>query len=813
MPIVISPNKLYAKDPNGDGYLPANTVSYETTEEQCARIEDFGDDEVARIQSKADEVTAQLANAAEVENMFAGAFNTTTNYITGQYVIQTVTSGSSSVNKLFRFIADHAAGAWTGTDAIEVAICNDVSELKSALSEETQNIWKYGDVNNVTGYVAVIRSDDDNYIPAGTYTLSAEIERTASGNCRMFFYKDAYASGDLLANPYLASGARNATTFTLDYDAHIVIVASGPSTTSTETASWKNIQLELGTTATPYIKPLTAIDFVARGNIQKQSDLIGEYDDMYIGTPDIGWSATGDGYYVSETGSTGSNNAYHYSDLIPVNTGYYCFRWKMGSTAIGGNFRIHGYDSNGDWVKQLCALSNGLDQANEFAYFYVDNTVLNVRISIKKAVECTIDQITGDHFGSPIEWKEKGISYTDGSVTTASNRIHTKHPINPEYSIKCDAGYQVGVYVFDPNLSFVGTWNGAETVTGSVVWYESVNIQDVLNVVGTQRLIFLSMRKSDDGAISLSDSSKTKYVYASSSSASKEINILMIGNSFTQDENAYLPALLKEALPDLHFRIGILYKGSSTLEIHADYMENDTAYESYDEYLWNASSWTIQTNKKPSDVITKFDWDIITFTTANASWMDINNDIIPYLGKLIDGYSAMVNKNVKFALFLSHIYADGYSPVTTTSADFYNTYVPGLVTVYNTMPIFDLIQTGTAVENARTTTLKQYGSGTYKDMTADGRHLQEGICCLVPAYLMLMKVADLVGENKVGDFGSKIRPNDAFVSAQNIPGKHPVSGETQGVTDANCLLAAKCAMMAYKHPYEITNCSGFNPST
>ena len=132
MPITIAPNKLYAKKQDGSGYLPANVVTGETTDTQVARVTAQGTTEVARVQTKADEVTAQLANAAEVENMFAGAFNSSTDYTAGQYVIQTITSGSSSVNKLFRFTADHAAGAWTGTDAVEVKICNDVTDLKSA---------------------------------------------------------------------------------------------------------------------------------------------------------------------------------------------------------------------------------------------------------------------------------------------------------------------------------------------------------------------------------------------------------------------------------------------------------------------------------------------------------------------------------------------------------------------------------------------------------------------------------------------------------------------------------------------------------
>ena len=62
--------------------------------------------------------------------MFAETFSASTSYTAGKYVIQQV----SGVNHLYKFTQDHAAGAWTGNDVVEVKLANETSELKSALN-------------------------------------------------------------------------------------------------------------------------------------------------------------------------------------------------------------------------------------------------------------------------------------------------------------------------------------------------------------------------------------------------------------------------------------------------------------------------------------------------------------------------------------------------------------------------------------------------------------------------------------------------------------------------------------------------------
>lgn len=52
MPYTLKPNKLFAKDPNGDGYLPQNVVTDQSTSEQVALINSTGAAQVSAIQAK-----------------------------------------------------------------------------------------------------------------------------------------------------------------------------------------------------------------------------------------------------------------------------------------------------------------------------------------------------------------------------------------------------------------------------------------------------------------------------------------------------------------------------------------------------------------------------------------------------------------------------------------------------------------------------------------------------------------------------------------------------------------------------------------
>lgn len=179
--------------------------------------------------------------------------------------------------------------AWTAGGAYQVAATDPtlsvagaaadakaVGDILRETTEATRNLWIWGD-QTVTGDKTVFAAPTGAGIPAGTYTMSAEIERDAVANCRMVFYhgKPVTTAGQI-ANVYIASGSRGSVTVTLSDTADIVHVYSGPSPTSTHEAIWHNIQLEAGETATPYVPPVTAKDAIAREGVEK-------IDSSYLG--------------------------------------------------------------------------------------------------------------------------------------------------------------------------------------------------------------------------------------------------------------------------------------------------------------------------------------------------------------------------------------------------------------------------------------------------------------------------------------------------------------------------------------------------
>lgn len=70
----------------------------------------------------AEQAAASAATSAAMTGL-APAFSVSTSYSAGDYVLYNGT--------LYRFTAAHAAGAWTGSDAVAATLGPDVSELKS----------------------------------------------------------------------------------------------------------------------------------------------------------------------------------------------------------------------------------------------------------------------------------------------------------------------------------------------------------------------------------------------------------------------------------------------------------------------------------------------------------------------------------------------------------------------------------------------------------------------------------------------------------------------------------------------------------
>ena len=128
-------------------------------------------------QNNASYYASQAAASAAMSAAMTGlapAFSTSTAYSAGDYVLYNGT--------LYRFTSAHAAGAWTGSDAVAATLAPDVSSLKSeinteeALTRETLSLvdaydtvdilpWEQGSLSNGAPTNSSIRVRTSGFVP------------------------------------------------------------------------------------------------------------------------------------------------------------------------------------------------------------------------------------------------------------------------------------------------------------------------------------------------------------------------------------------------------------------------------------------------------------------------------------------------------------------------------------------------------------------------------------------------------------------------------------------------------------------------
>lgn len=137
-------------------------------------------------------------------------------------------------------------------------------DLKNDLSEKTVNLWPNGDV------ICDGPEEFSNvFLPAGTYTVSAKINRTTERKCRVQFWKSRL--NGIRAEPAILSGPRGQATFTIADDCYWIRFYSGLAEVETNHTEWTDIQIESGTKATPYVKHTSAMDSVVRSTYTKMT--------------------------------------------------------------------------------------------------------------------------------------------------------------------------------------------------------------------------------------------------------------------------------------------------------------------------------------------------------------------------------------------------------------------------------------------------------------------------------------------------------------------------------------------------------------
>ena len=139
----------------------------------------------------------------------------------------------------------------------------------------------------------------------------------------------------------------------------------------------------------------------------------------------------------------------------------------------------------------------------------------------------------------------------------------------------------------------------------------------------------------------------------------------------------------------------------------------------------------------------------------------------------------------------------------------------------NTLGEF-IVPINTAIQNAYTVeTIRSLGeyidtiSNTtgYGWLTAgDGYHLNEGLPCQLAAYVVLLSIFNIMGMEQYGIMGDDTMADKAWLADKYIPGRQGMScGYTDDDKYDNLKFIQRCAVMAMKTPYTVTDMNKYYP--
>ena len=277
-------------------------------------------------------------------------------------------------------------------------------------------------------------------------------------------------------------------------------------------------------------------------------------------------------------------------------------------------------------------------------------------------------------------------------------------------------------------------------------------------------------------------------------SQNKEIKILFVGNSLTQDGIAYLPYLLKTYYPNVDFKIYMWYIGGATLAQHYQRFINNQACEIF-SIANNTAAWSNGTITM-SSLLSLYKFDIVCLqeyfnykeSYTESDLVDFNN-CVDYITSNYTGGNPLK--------FISLFHA----PKRDNATNIYNLTKSGNELILQKTICEDMLANGIAVYNALSTDLDTLGDQQH--LSPDGTHTQEGLPCLLQTYTTLLWILNKYDIN-TSIYGFDFKMTTEIYNTLNVPGANLGSGVIEG-TDSQNLLAQEVAIKSYKKGTKIVN--------
>lgn len=276
--------------------------------------------------------------------------------------------------------------------------------------------------------------------------------------------------------------------------------------------------------------------------------------------------------------------------------------------------------------------------------------------------------------------------------------------------------------------------------------------------------------------------------------SNKEISMLLIGHSHTQDFISYVPYILKNYFPEVSFKFYMAYVGGATLKTQYTRFQNKTAFSNF-YYTENSQSWTKGGTKNIDDILTEYTFDVVCMPTYLTDHQASASQDIEYWDMCVDyianNYAG--DNPLKFIPLFQTTLRDNLSkyPMAT---QFSNT-IDICKYILKNCVADDFIPMGMAVQmcvnNPTMATLGDYGY-----FSVDGNHTQEGLPGMMQGFMGVAWILEKLGIQK-SIYGCKARMTTAIYQTLNIPGPNLGSGVLTGTEEQN-LLGQKIALKAIK---------------
>lgn len=431
--------------------------------------------------------------------------------------------------------------------------------------------------------------------------------------------------------------------------------------------------------------------------------------------------------------------------------------------------------------------------------YYVNNNDILTELNTND-----ITQLAGSKGITPA-WESGNISSASGGTSASSTSIRTPYINVPtDMSMTITAPDNMLITVYGYNQASVGSYRG-------VITRNAYNFP-VKFIAPRNSKIKMTAQYIDNREMSTADADNIEITYLDNAS---ELNVLVIGNSFSMDSFAYLPPVLNELMPQYNINYGVCYHGSADIQQHIDMYNNSTPYTMYYEWTAHSTKWSHFTGgtdraKTLAEIINRKEWDIIYVqpaTNVTDPGYVVTNIIDPGRELL------RILQNISTKQF-TYIMGEwlGTDRDGDHGAAVFGLIAAALEQTNEALGINGYIPIGAAIQNARTVPDLQ-ALGVTGNMLYDNQHMQSGIAPLIAAYTIAMYIMQITGNVNAGVYKSSFVPTtenciaiDAWHEGTPTPMTH---GESVGVTDDNIKLAQEIATMAIKFPTTITDCSSF----